>query len=512
MYGLLVTELARWRIKMRKLVFILGLVLLLSFVNADIFSTGQVSYCCEKTTSGAWCQNTFEQNCDPEFRKAPASCEATSYCSLGCCYDSQEGTCMENTPQQVCDNNGGVWGESPECDLPQCYLGCCLIGDQAAFVTLTRCKRLSSLYGLETNYRTDITSELQCILSITSEVEGACVFEEDFERVCKRTTKRECSDIQATIQGNASSVKFHEGYLCSDEELATTCGPSEETTCIPGQDEVYFVDSCGNIANVYDANKIKDKEYWSRIYDVSESCGFGESNANSATCGNCDYFFGSTCKNYERGEDKVKPNYGENICRDLSCTYNGKRYEHGETWCGDSEGIDKNIPGSRAFRLVCYNGDVTIEPCADFRAELCYEEDVNGFRSAQCLANKWQDCSSKDTKKQCENEERRDCKWIGDIEGYKGPSCVPKFSPGFDFWDSGGDGVQQCSSVKAQCEVTFEITKTDGRKCVKNCECLDSNWYSTLKQVCLSMGDCGVKVNYLGKAGSGDGWRYQTKD
>jgi hypothetical protein len=49
------------------------------------------SYCCEKTTNGAYCINTGEENCDASFQKSPTSCESTSYCKLGTCYDSSEG-------------------------------------------------------------------------------------------------------------------------------------------------------------------------------------------------------------------------------------------------------------------------------------------------------------------------------------------------------------------------------------------------------------------------------------
>ena len=55
---------------------------------------------------------------------------------------------MENTPQRVCDENNGAWDVKPIAELPQCRLGCCIIVDQAAFVPLVRCKKLSSLFGM----------------------------------------------------------------------------------------------------------------------------------------------------------------------------------------------------------------------------------------------------------------------------------------------------------------------------------------------------------------------------
>ena len=67
-------------------------------------------------------------------------------------FSAESITLLENgTPVQVMADDpvqegGGVWDPTADCSVPQCELGCCLIGDQAAFVTNTRCRRLSGLY------------------------------------------------------------------------------------------------------------------------------------------------------------------------------------------------------------------------------------------------------------------------------------------------------------------------------------------------------------------------------
>ena len=469
----------------KKLALIFCMIFLVGVVSAE------ASYCCEKTVSGAWCQNSPEANCDAGFRKAPTSCEATSYCKLGCCYDSQEGTCMENTPQKICEDDEGVWEDYASCEIPQCSLGCCLIGDQAAFVTQTRCKRLASLYGLEINFRTDISTELQCIVSITSSVKGACVFEQEFEKTCKFISKKECLEMNV---GN-STADFYEGLLCSTETLGTNCAPTQKTTCVEGRDEVYYVDSCGNLGNIYDAVKLNDKNYWKEVYGKSESCGYGSANSNSANCGSCDYYLGSTCKEYQRSEDKSRPKYGDNICRDLACVYDGETYSHGETWCADAN----NLPGSRHFRFVCYNGEVTIEPCADFRQEICMESDIDGFKTSACVVNKWQTCFGL-SRKDCLNTDKYDCKLIGD-------TCVPKYAPGFNFWDDGESEADSiCSAFTTTCEVVYEEGLVGDKKCIQNCECCPAGsaegctgaWQSSMAAKCKALGDCGSKTNFMG--------------
>lgn len=75
----------------------------LNFISAQatINNTPQVNYCCEKTIKGVYCQNTLLSQCDTNFKATPTSCEATSYCKKGCCYDSSEGICMDSTPQEA---------------------------------------------------------------------------------------------------------------------------------------------------------------------------------------------------------------------------------------------------------------------------------------------------------------------------------------------------------------------------------------------------------------------------
>ncbi len=543
------------KISITSIILVAVLVLTLSLVSAEI------SYCCEKTTSGAWCQNAEGSECDAGFRSNPTSCEATSYCRLGTCVDSQEGTCMENTPQQVCEDSDGVWEEGDSDDIPRCQLGCCLIGDQAAFVTQTRCKRLSSIYSLEIDFRTDIQDELKCIQTASSGSMGACVYEKDFTTTCAFVSQSECSEMST----EELEVDFHEGYLCSDESLGTDCAPTEETTCVESEDVVRFVDSCGNLANVYDSSKVKNKVYWSKIMDESESCGYGDSNADNANCGNCDYLLGSTCKEYKRSEDKTNPKYGDNICRDLSCEYEGETYQHGETWCADSKGTKLNLPGSRYFRLMCYNAEVQIEPCADFRNERCIEDEVNDLKTAACRVNMWQDCYAQDNIADCLNPDKRDCKWqpgviIGsagnstiasdtreDVSAFPAPeeeaaeaestgssitgnfiagifdgdgegkvediltkieengACVPKYSPGFDFWQE-GNADQICTMATQECVVTYEegLKFVGGEKeCVDNCWCLDPAIRAAFVLGCSTLGDCGIKTNYLGTMGRG---------
>jgi hypothetical protein len=536
---------------------ILSMTLLIVILLAN-FSSGEASYCCERLINeGAWCQSSLFNQCstglnpfsNQNYRNVPTSCESTSYCKLGTCINSLDGTCMPNTPLAVCDRDDGLWKPEGIADLSECKLGCCLIGNnQAAFVTLVRCKKLTSEQnqGLIVNYRPDITSEAECIASVSSDAKGACVFTQENQKNCLMITQRECSDMKENAEEgvDTTTISFHEGYLCSAPQLGTSCGPRGGTKC--EDEKVYFADTCGNTANVYDYSKLNDNDYWTYIQEPS--CDDGSGNKNSATCGACDYYSGSICKAYVRGETS-KPSYGNSICKTLDCTYdsnnNGhiednEHYLHGETWCqenGNTATLENTMtysivknntaipPGKRYFRMLCYNGDVTVEPCAEFRNEMCVQQEVNDYSVARCVINRWQDCTNQTEKKVCEDSDMRDCKWIEgysmrkDTDGHDlgftdyatnatTGSCVPKYAPGFDFWQGEGNGPEWCSQGTTTCVVVYEkgLIDFNGAECVDNCECIKGNsgynaWLNNLNEVCTSLGDCGNKKNYFGYYG-----------
>jgi hypothetical protein len=550
------------------------MIFVFGVLATGIISSVDSKVCCEKTDYGAYCMNEDESNCDisvnPEtgkpFRKTLTSCETTAYCQSGTCINTEEGNCDPNVAQRTCQERGGTWDQRVVGEIDQCAPGCCILGDSTSFVTQTNCKKQASDYGVSISFRTDIKDELSCIALSGSTEKGACVLDDGIERNCIISTREDCqtlgaspiqekgffdfgSEEQAQISYN---VEFNEGLLCSAEELNTICGKSEKTTCLEGESEVYFLDTCGNLANIYDSSNRIDQDYWSNMKDKSESCNANDinGNANSASCGNCDYLSGSTCKAYNWQEDTSKPNIGNNICRDLSCNYEGETKQHGESWCISSDDY-QDLPGSRYYRMLCYDREVLIEECEDYRQQYCEEiELVEGYTHAECKVNMWQDCYSVPDQENCEDYEQRDCYWIegqsytleetANAEG----SCVPFITPGFDFWTSGEketlENEDYCGIGITNCVVQYEvgifrdrdkITDKDLdfriKHCVGNCHCIDGyvkgefdddkfkkkdeanydewesyeEWRGATMGRCTLMGDCGVSDNYAGYEG-----------
>lgn len=485
-------------------------ILLLGIIFLNVVS----AVCCEKLESGQWCQNVDDGAlCDLGFQQRDGNCDEIPYCIKGTCVNSQTGKCRINTPQAECIDEGGIWKEEDATEVPACKQGCCFYGNKVAFVTQTECKQIASDYGVNIKFDETINSQDGCYALSNSQEEGACIIESEYEKTCLRTTKKDCLDMNEekgsskvldifNIPTKESSVNvdFYSGYLCSAEELETDCAPTGNTIC--EDDKVYFVDSCGQLGNVYDekmypVNNEESRDYWTKIQEPK--CIISGTNSNS--CGDCNYRSGTTCAKYERGDDGMPssaPKNGNKVCRDLACYYdtNGdgknERYEHGESWCAETEGTyphltknfeeDKNvieellsldgitekynIPGSRYVKLECRNGVVLEQPCKDYRNEFCVEEtlaetkhkDGDGkYTQASCIANGWRNCFNFTSQGNCENaDDFFQCKWVGgyrfdfaNVKTNKAPlnyseqgSCVPLISPGFEFWNNSGNAYQ----------------------------------------------------------------------
>lgn len=434
--------------------------------------------CCLETKEGAICQDIpFGQANLCKDSLIGTSCEATSQCQTGCCYSPDTGSCAMRSTQSQCVANGGNWSNDASCNIPQCQVGCCVMGDQVTLTNSRECTLLASKFDFEKNFF-QISPGETCEQYTGLEKEGACLMDSgDFsgEKSCKYTTKKNC-------QG-----EFKEGYLCTSQELNTICQPSKQTTCVEGKDQVYFLDSCGNTANVYDSSKFNDRSYWEKPIDPIDSC-----KNEGVGCGNCNYLQGSICTKFEQGVTP-KPSMGDYVCKNLNC---GER-KHGESWCVyDFNPFSGVAPvGSRNFVASCFEGQISLEGCADFNQEICAQStDTSfGFTEAKCVINDWRSCINAndgdtydEVQKKCEenpqcvmfndfygeenvkrsdgeffagfdpeksNEEQGAIDDIGKGQNAVIPYCVPRFTPGFQFWNSnnqivgsGGSGKQPSSA------------------------------------------------------------------
>lgn len=546
-----------------------------NFVNAQV-----ATFCAERTTFGGSCLDVPIDQVNLSFPYAQTACASTTFCQTGTCVNTKVGTCS-SAPKATCDpTQGGIWYSSTPQATPVCSFGCCIIGDQASFTTKAGCQTLFSLYG-NGSFNANTNNEADCLASAQPLAKGACVYETDSGRTCRFTTKQDCQGMTGL------NTTFYQNDLCTNPDLGTNCviPKNPTTTCLNGQDQVFFVDSCGNPANVYDSGKITDTNYWSYVPGINGVTISLDSNlaTESPTNGNCNYFLGSTCMQYNSQDDPAKPQFGNYICRSLDCKspsdtfaslfqgVYGKYPQNGETWCGtetansisvDSSGngnpngnpgltgsassigvgldlstiTNNNLPGSTEVLFTCANGKITTQVDADGRNKVCVQSvSSNNFVSAQFVVNEWQNCYYQNSSADCSN--LGDCQWVvgasilkdsngqpmvydteqdllvpqaNSTDTRPGASCVPKYSPGFDNSVNSSQTSQQsiCGLASYTCYANYEKSPTGSWSvnstitCLNNDENYNTTWTGNMKNLCSSLGDCGMGPDYVGTNGA----------
>ena len=459
--------------------------------------------CCSLATNGLKCATTTADACaaGSDFAEG-ALCDKTSFCQKGCCFDETSGTYDKNVLEGDCPVQ---WNADPNCNMPGARLGCCVLGTSTRYETQGQCETdtLGRALGIDAivDWRGGL-NEAECLILSANQSEGACVLSGGN---CKFGTEVDCLSY---------SGQFNEGVLCTSSSLETDCEMTEQTTCVDGKDGVYFVDSCGNYANIYDSEGANDPAYWNEVIAPENSCGSGASdgNADSKSCGNCNRFTGGLCGSATG--DNFDVNLGNFYCKDTSCDYNGENYKNGESWCVYDGHIDNgdDVVGSRHWKYVCSQGSVQIEPCADYRNQICAQQntfDVEGkevqFRNAACVANNWRACvdlnGQEDGLEQC--EETLNCRVhkLDIADKFAFDVCLPRYPGGFTFKDERymQTAEELCAMADQTCTVVYKPKTWGGCELVANGACLGEGFAQGMNDMCRGLGDCGGAANIEGK-------------
>jgi len=497
---------SKYRMKLlkQKAVFMIYLIISLTFfisLSSAAYieeETLDTNACCEQTISKDTCQYTSEENCVSEGYEVGTfqKCEDTTFCQIGCCI-SEEGSCSKQTSRATCESEGFDWIASPNCETEKCQKGCCVLsGASCAYVTEGKCDDILFDYPeLTKDYRT-ASSEFECSAICMEEDRGCCVNGDS----CAWTTRGNCG----LGDGNGGEG-FYKDVYCSNDNLECDCEEKEYKGCLEGFEEVYWYDSCNN------------PEY------IAEDCDY---TTKASLCSEAD-------------EDNT-----EAYCKSVNCVdtwddptstdpKNGGLRLNGESWCSyDAKvGPTFDVVGSRHYKHMCINGVEIVEPCKDYREEICIsatieDSPVGELGFAQCKENRWQTCTTKcntakeatdseeskilmlTDKKCCEDSDLRDCYWIGEDEN---GICMPLIAPGLKFWSDNENQQTPDSNAVTECEKgTIETTAKWGRmqlqskenspwECKGNCEVYNDEYLGTRNQFCRSLGDCGAHYNYLGE-------------
>ncbi|MEA3378460.1 MAG: hypothetical protein U9Q69_02355 [Nanoarchaeota archaeon] len=448
--------------------------------------------CCERTVHGDTCSYTDVESCDDNYEvKTFQRCEDTDICKIGCCVNDEEGSCSKQTSKATCESVGYTWHADETCQIDECKKGCCVLAlSSCAYVTERKCEKIMDAYPeLEMDFR-DSDSEFECTAICKEKDEGCCVNDDN----CLWSSRENCG-----MDDGTGGDGFYNEVYCSNEYLPCDCEKhGDGKHCLEGEDDVYWFDSCGNPEG------------------IAEDCDYGQGTLCSEKDENSDEAYCETLDCEETWKDDANPTLG-------SYRFNG------ESWCAyDAKtGPTFDVVGSRHYRHICINGIEIVEPCKDYREEICIYGDVDNedrreeMAMSACTTNRWKSCTeecntAKDAdnsgerrlsliidKKCCERTDLRNCVWMGDENN---GVCMPSTASGLKFWDDSENGATPSAEAVDTCEAGDYETKVGwGKKlaekdwdCKVNCEALKDDFLIMRNQYCRSLGDCGAHYNYIG--------------
>ncbi|MFH1240462.1 MAG: hypothetical protein V1672_04580, partial [Candidatus Diapherotrites archaeon] len=328
--------------------------------------------CCPETEDDAICQDVLSQErCTVGL--LPTDCTNSADCKIGCCVDGEEGLCSTRSTKFKCESDGGIWKNDESCLIPECQRGCCILENDAQFVTEQNCEKLSLTGGLQKDFR-DIRNEVDCLETV----------------------------------GRISEILNQQS--------------KKNTGCV---DE--------------DGNKRKNGESW--------------------------------------------------------CAYDG--------FIGEG----KDTVGSRHWKQSCVDGEVVNEGCSDYRGQICVQSEIiegsQKFSTASCIMNMALQCikynEDSNMKTKCQEDKSCMIKNVNVDSGFKFDVCVGRYPRGLDLVDTSGVDDALCSLANQKCVVTYQKDSFGEWDCVNNCNCREKIFAEQMNDFCVSLGDCGSYVNYIGK-------------
>jgi hypothetical protein len=460
------------------------LVLLLGFVVAE-----DTVCCLDSSNPLLFCQDVLSTTCsNPSFN----TCTNTPSCMMGCCVDSDSGTCDSNVESQ-CIAGEGTWNLGACSNVNDCDQICCWIDGEAGPMGREECKQTAIDEGED--YLIDTTTIIEDCHGFAGE-RGACVS----DSICTIITDEECDG------------DFLEGKLCSSDEVKDLNvnyegGYTQECDFEAGLTGVYYFDSHGNRENLigagYDHGDIIEDE------DVADDAE-----------GNCKLENSYICS--DEGGDAECVYTGCSI-DDNERTIEDER-DHLESWCiyDGYVGNSRDTVGSEQFMATCVGGEVIIESCGEYRTGLCAEriigEGDDAKSEAQCRKNLGDLCNEIDNEVECNNN--FDCRIehysvtmdASSDKGYFETMCVAKYPIGAEIiplliTGSGEDvdveDVADAAAAIGRADVcslgqrNCDLYKRRGEESFKNKFCKSWIFPYEANNLCVALGDCGRWVNTL---------------
>ncbi|MGC9309948.1 MAG: glycine zipper family protein, partial [Candidatus Nanoarchaeia archaeon] len=188
------------------------------------------------------------------------------------------------------------------------------------------------------------------------------------------------------------------------------------------------------------------------------------------------------------------------------------------SWCVYEGKIDEgdDLPGSRHYKYVCSQGEIIIEPCADYRNEICMQENTFNvklnqseeaveFSNANCIANNWRECidlnSQEEGMEECNSTLNCFVQEVNIDSSFKFDVCVPRYPGGFHLANENEQKMAEeiCGMASQTCTVIYKEDWDGDCECVENCDCESAEFTEKMNDFCRKLGDCGLEVNVEGK-------------
>jgi len=469
---------------MKKEIYLIFITMILGiYFLGSVFA---VEGCCLRTEDGRYNKFVDELECvsvDVGYFQEGVSCEDATFVDengnvlneKGCCIDYNNYECSEEIYRAACDDSGLSFESSSTetCSAitlnpNPCTEGCCVVNGIGYYETSVACDARSDLLGepefLDLSYS-------ECVQLAYANETGACIK----SRTCIHTTQEACLGT------------FEIGRYCSDdyirENYGISCIAESYKGCSenPEDIDVYWYDRCRNMEG------------------VAEEC--------------------------SRGDTKCGLENGEYVCASVSCNYNGETLLNRESKCiyDSPVGEGNDFVGSVHGTVTCYEGKLYYENCGNDNGKgrdyICKEILTidTGFTRAVCVPNLVENCLvvnfkyfEKINDGELEYEEgikelAEACSEMGQcmfknrsIDDYfKYNFCVPKDSGTIEI----DDETTSCDIATQTCTVYFQKNNWNRFECVENCECLKTESFEEINELCQSFGDCGLNINIVGEIG-----------
>ena len=132
----------------------------------------------------------------------------------------------------------------------------------------------------------------------------------------------------------------------------------------------------------------------------------------------------------------------------------------------------------------------------------CPKNDIDkeAISTAQCRPNLGGLCFGVDSEAKCKDLD--DCKWqVVNIDAqFIFGACVPKFPIGFNFSSSNKtlNGEDVCKLATTKCIMQYTKPFVGSWHCINNCKCQNVEFIRQMNELCISLGDCGAYINFVG--------------